>query len=150
MKNVLIIFGAVLVVIALPLIFGVLHDARVDDTTNSFTTITTGVAETSSNVTLALPLYNDSITSVTSITSNVTTDAPTASDYNSVSRLLSFTGLVTGTTRTVTIEYEIDSAVLGELPSASIFLSVFAYFIIFGILGLIAGAIYGMFKDVGR
>jgi hypothetical protein len=148
MKNVLTIFGAVLVVVCLPLIFHVLHDARVDINTESHTTLVTGVAETTSNVTLGQPLFGDAVTGVTSISSNNTLDTPTAYSYNTVSRLLTISGLVVGATRTLTIDYEIASESLAELPSAGAFIPIFAYLIIFGILGLIAGAIFGMFRGV--
>ena len=147
MKNVLMIFGAVLIVVCLPMIFLVMHDARVETYTQAFTGITTGAAETTSNATLALALYDNSITSVTGISSNITGDLPTASGYNSVSKFLDISGLVVSQTRTLSIDYEIDSTVLSEFPSASAFLSVFVYLIIFGILGVIAGAIYGMFRS---
>lgn len=88
----------------LPITEGI-YDFRTDLRTDELTA-TTGVGATSANVTLLDDLYGNDIGTV-SITSNVTTDVPTASSYNSTSRALDVSGLTASTARTLEIDYDV-------------------------------------------
>lgn len=143
MKSLLVVFGAILLIIALPAFFQATHDAEIQAYTETFAGITTGAGVYSSNTTLSEDLYDDNVISVLSISSNSTNDSPSATTYNSVNRLLSFGGLADNLTRTLSVEYEIDSTLLPT--GAGVFLTVVNWFYVFTIIGMIAGAIYAFF-----
>lgn len=63
-----------------------------------------------------------------------------------MSKLLEVSGLLSNSQRSLSVEYEIASVSLGELPSLSGIFIVIALFIIVGVLGIITGAIYLFFK----
>lgn len=142
MKSLVIVFGAVILIIMIPILFDSIHDARVDDYTQNVAGVTTAAGVYSANVTLSQSLWGDSVSFVDSLSSNITPDSPTADSYNSVSGVLLVGGLDAGHLRTLSITYEIDSAVLSEHTGASTFLALFFWFVIFLIMGVVGGAIY--------
>lgn len=68
----------------------------------------TGVGETTGNVTLVKPIYDDDTTSV-SIVSDVSADDPQYSSYNSTTQRLTFIGLAASENHTLTISYLVDA-----------------------------------------
>lgn len=143
MRALLLLLGALLLIICLPLEFNSLHDARVDSYTQSFAEVTTAPGATSANATMAIALWGDSITAV-SVSSNITADTPAASAYNKVSRTLTIGGLVSNQTRTLTAEYEIAS--VNENASVlNPFLTTIAIIMVLSIIGVFARAIYEFF-----
>lgn len=141
MKSLIVVFGALLLLISLPLIFTALDDAQTESTTDSFALLPLGSGN--ATVILGQETYNDVVGSVTSITSNRTGDSPSALTYNSGSRALVVTGLGDTGNRTLTVNYKIDST---GLPSgAAVFLTVMRWFWIFAILGFLGGAVYAFF-----
>lgn len=146
MKNVLLLFGALLLVICMPLFWDGLHDARVDRFEEAYTSVTTGAGVTTVNITLSQDLWNDSATSVKQVSSNTTGDIPTAIGYNAVSHTLTLSGLVESSTRSLLVNYEIASTSISELQSIDAFMVVIAVFIVLGVLGIIAAAVYGFFR----
>lgn len=143
MKSLFIVFGALMLVIALPVFFLSNHDAQTQDYTQTFAGVSTAAGVYSANVTLGQDVYDDSLVGITSITSNITGDSPTAAAFNSVSRVTTVNGLTADTIRTLSVTYEIDSTIVPAGVSA--FFSISNWFYIFAILGMIAGAIYAFF-----
>ncbi len=141
MKSLLIVFGALLLIIQLPLLFGSIHDARVDDYTQSVAGVVTAAGIYAANVTLSQELWSGSV-SLVDVSSNLSSDSPSADSYNSVSGVLLVGGLDAGKTRTLEIVYDIESAILSEHTGASTFLALFFWFILFLFLGLVGSAIY--------
>jgi hypothetical protein len=135
-----------LLIICLPLEFHALHDARVDILTKNFVQVATPALVNSANLTLTKALWGDDISSVTSVTSNITGDLPSTDNYTAISKVLEVGGLLAGEMRSISVEYEIASVSLSELPSVSQFLIVIILFTIMAILGMIAGAIYLFFQ----
>lgn len=143
MKSLIIIFGALLLIIATPFVFTAIDDAITQEYTQSISGVTTGAGTYSTNVTMGRSIYNDDSESVSGITSNVSSDTPTASSYNSVSKALEVSGLDASQIRTLTIDFQIDSTVL---PTGAVaFLTLLRWFWIFTIVGTISGAIYAFF-----
>ena len=143
MKSLIIVFGALLLIIATPFVFGAIDDARTTEYTQTFAGVTTGAGEYSENVTLSQALFSVTINSVVGITSNTTSDSPSASGYNSVSKALEVSGLDQSLTRTLSVEYKSDSATIGSGVSA--FLTLIRWFYVFIIIGMAGGAIYAFF-----
>lgn len=144
MKSLIIIFAALLMIIATPSVFDAIDDGITDDYSQSFAGVTTGAGEYSENVTLSRALYNNDADSVTSVSSNVSSDSPTAGTYNTVSHAVEITGLEQSQVRTVTVNFEIDST---SLPTGvATFAGLFRWFWIFIITGLMVGAVYAFFQ----
>ena len=143
MKSLMIVFGALLLIIATPFVFTAIDDAITQEYTQSVAGLVTGAGEYTSNCTLGRSVYNDDTESVLSITSNVTADTPTAASYNSVSRLLTVSGLDQNSTRTLSVEFMIDSTTLPAGGAA--FLTLIRWFWVFIIIGMVGGAIYAFF-----
>lgn len=146
MKSVLIVFGALLYIICMPFLFNGIHDVRTDEYTQNYTSVTTGAAVTQANVVLSNDLWNDVITSVVSISSNVTGDIPTADNYTALTHTLKVGGLLPATTHSLSVDYEIESITLSELPAISGLFLAIVYLMALAVLGLVAGAIYVFFK----
>jgi|GEM_PF-2392748 len=103
--------GVVISLVALALVINVfpimldgIHDMRSDATTVTNNS-TTGVGETTEDVTLTTPLLEDSVSYVTSVTSDSGSDTPVAGTYSSSTDVLTITGLAASGTRVLTINY---------------------------------------------
>lgn len=143
MRSVIIIFAALLLVAAAPFAFASIDEAASDEYTENFNSISTGAAVTTSNVTLAQDIYEDHINQVISISSNVSSDSPSATAINTVSRLLDVSGLSPSTIRTLSVTYRTDSS---TMPSGmSTFWLFLRWFYVFMIIGFAGGAIYAFF-----
>jgi hypothetical protein len=105
--------------------------------------VVTGGAATTADVVLVNDLFNDKTANVT-VTSSDVDDAPYPSGYVSATNTLTVSGLAISTTRTLTIVYQI--AALEDYPGADIFMRFMFVFLILGIFGLIAGAVYNATK----
>jgi len=108
--------------IVFPLVMTGTHEVRTDPATATGN-VTTGGGITTGTVSLAGNggLYQDSTDSITSLTSDLGTDTPTASSYNVATDVLTVGGLTAASTRTVTVAYEYDATTdytgLGSLTS---------------------------------
>jgi len=109
---------------------------RTDNTTNNFV-VTTAAGVTTANVTLTANLYQNSISDVAWISSNIT-EVPVATSYTAASNKLLVSALTAGTVRSLTVNYygDVDS----ELMSA---IGPFLSFLIIG--GLIAAVVISIF-----
>lgn len=143
MKSLIIIFGALLMIVATPFVFSSIDDGITDPYTQSISGVTTGAGEYAENVTLGRAVYNDDDSSVTSISSNISGDTPTASAYNTTSHALEVSGLAASQTRTLTVTFNIDDP---SLPTGvSTFLGLMRWFWVFIITGMAGGAVYAFF-----
>lgn len=85
------------------------YDYRTDVREDSFN-YETGGAETTANVSLHTPIYDDDTDTVT-ILSDLATDIPLFSAYNTTNRLLDMTGLTVASNRTLRVSYDINALV---------------------------------------
>jgi hypothetical protein len=143
LKSLVVVFGVVLLLIATPFVFTGIDNAITEEYSQSISGVATGAGEYAANVTLGRAVYNDDDSSVIGISSNTSSDTPSAASYNSVSKSLEVSGLDESVTRTLTIEFTIDSTTLPTGGAAV--LTLLRWFWIFIILGMAAGAIYAFF-----
>ena len=128
-----------MLLIATPMVFTAIDDAITESTSNSFASVS---GSDNASVVLGTSLYNDNVQSVLGVTSNSTLDTPTAYTYNSVSKALVVSGLGS-VTRTLTVEYMIDSTTLPD--GAVLFLTLLRWFWPLVIVGMTCGSIYAFF-----
>jgi hypothetical protein len=121
---------------ATPFVFDGITAAQTDTISQNFNTVT---GATSVNITLGQALYSDTIASVVEISSNDTADSPTAYSYNSVSRILTVSGLDAGP-RTLAVEFRTDDATLPAYGAG--FLGILRWFWILLMIGFTGAAIY--------
>ena len=106
------LFTAFLIVVVSAILFmlpvtDAIYDFRTDQRTDTYTTAT-AVAVTTANATLHAVLYDNDIGSASFI-SDLVTDIPLSSSYNSTSRQLLISGLTANTTRTMEITYDFNA-----------------------------------------
>ena len=108
-----------------------IHGWRTDDVSQGFV-VSTGVGETTANVTLSRDLFNDEVTEVQSISSNIS-ESPFVSSYASATNVLLVAGLAASESHALTVAYysEVDDTVMQILGP----------FLAFMIFGGCAGAI---------
>lgn len=143
------IFNAFLIVLAAAILFmlplvALIYDFRTDQRTNSFTT-STGVAETSANVTLFDDLYNCDLGSV-DVNSDDSSDNPVASStaINCTIREITITGLTANTTRTLDVTYDIDA--LDAFDSINTMLDRLPFIWLLMIIAFAPAALLAMFR----
>ena len=83
------------------------YDFRTDLRTDEFFS-TTAVSQTSENVTLGKPVYDDD-TGTIDILSDLSTDNATYNSYNTTTRVLNIINLTDNTTRILSVSYDIDA-----------------------------------------
>ena len=115
------VFGAIIVIaavimftIAIAPMFSSVESFRTDTVEQSYGVTTSGNVTT--DVALTHPLWRDSVTYVTRLSSNITGDSLIADNYTSASQALSLSGLAASATRTLTVEYQ--TAGLNEYTGA--------------------------------
>lgn len=143
MKSLIIIFGCLLLIIAAPYVFIAIDSSITEDYEQSISGVATAAGVYSANTTICRDLYNDDSVAISTITSNVTDDSPTAAAYNSVSRVVLVTGLTANTTRTLTFDFMIDSTTLNT--GAAVFIGLLRWFYVFMVIGMAGGSIYAFF-----
>lgn len=84
-----------------------IYDFRTDQRSDYFN-YSTSVGETTANVTLLRPVY-DNDTSTISVLSDTSADVPVFSSYNTTTRATIITGLADNTTRLLTVTYDVDA-----------------------------------------
>lgn len=142
MKSIIVIFAAMLLIIATPFVFTAIDDGVTETATNSFANIPVGSGN--ATVTLSRAIYNNDVQSIIGVTSNESADAPAAFTFNSVSKAFLVTGLAATGNRTLSVEFQIDSTVL-PTSGGAIYATLIRWFWIFTIVGTIIGAIYSFF-----
>ena len=84
-----------------------IYDFRTDLREDEFNNVT-GVGESTADVILGKPVYEDDTTTI-DVFSDLTTDNATKTSYNGTSKQLGISGLSANATRILTISYDIDA-----------------------------------------
>lgn len=142
MKSALLVIAACLIILLLPATVAAINDFRMTDYEAGYM-VTTGGGETSADVELSQELFNDD-TSLVSVSSNSTNDAPIPSTYVDATDTLTIIGLNQSTTRLLTLTYSINA--LEDYVGAGIASRVWPIFLVLGVIGLIVGAVYNATK----
>jgi hypothetical protein len=142
MKSIIIVFAALLMIIATPAFFQHVDDVLTEELTQNFSGVETP-SLTAANVTLNKSLYGDDISAVQSITSNISSDYPSAYSYNTLTYALEIYGLSENGTRALSVEVLIDNTDLED--GMAIFWTVIRWLWVFIILGMVGAAIYAFF-----
>lgn len=140
----LIVFLALLMLFALPLVFKTVDNTVSESYTLTTANVSTPVSQFAANITLPKSLWESSLPAVTGFGSNATQDYPSATNYNSVTKRLEISGLSDNTTRALTINYKIDSTTLD--PAMLLLLPWFKWFWLLMDVGVVFGAIWAFFQ----
>ena len=104
------IFGVIILAVSIPFFINSCDDFQTDNYDYAEAGVETGVGVTTGSVTLPLALFDDDVTNVNSITSNVTTDTSvTATGYTAATSVLAVSGLTASSNRTLTVNYKTDA-----------------------------------------
>lgn len=141
MKTSALLIAAVILMLLLPASIVAIDQFRLTDQTDYFTLASGANATTK---TLTQDLYNDETRNVSSITSNVTTDAPAASSYTAATNALYITGLDSTKSHYLTVVYSIDR--LDDYFGASTGAKVIPVLMVLGIMATVGGAVYNSFS----
>lgn len=107
--------------------------------------IETAAGVTTGNITLVKSVYDDDTSTIT-ITSDLYTDTPVFTSYNSTSRLVTFSGLTASEDRTITVSYDTDA--LTDAPAIAEFINILPFLWWAFIIMLIgAGVGYIVFRN---
>lgn len=99
--------GLILIVVGF-ILFGALltaFDSMAYTEVSSSRTISTGVGETTGDITLGNPLYASNLDNVVEISSTLTSDDPAPSSYDEGTDTLTVSGLTASEDRTLTVDY---------------------------------------------
>lgn len=144
MKSLIIVYAAALLIICLPTLFLSIDNARTESITQNIAGVATSGSTYIATVNLGQPLYNSAIGNVSVVSSNLSSDSPSADNYTVSGRIVSIGGLDESQTRTIALTYAVSSS---HLPSGvNTFLGLIIWFLIFIEMGLLAGAIYAFFQ----
>lgn len=141
MKTATLLVAAVIIILLLPASILAIDQFRLDEQTDPFN-VTTAAGVTSANITLSQELYGDE-TRNASVSSNLTADAPVASDYTGSTQVLYITGLQASESHQLSVEYKIDR--MGDYFGAGTGAKVLPILLILGILCIVGGAGYQAF-----
>lgn len=142
------IFNGFLIVVIAVVCFmlpftGAIYDFRTDLREDSFN-YTTGIGETTANVTLHKAIY-DSDTDTMALTSDLPTDLPLLVSYNVTNRLVVLSGLIANTARTLGVSYDINA--LEDNEALDTFLGWIPYIWLILVACLPIAAIYSIIKS---
>lgn len=143
MKSVIVIFAAMMMILVTPAFFVYVDDVLTDDLTLAYNSTSVPAGQTAVNFTLSEPLYNDNIANVVEVSSNLSTDVPTAYSYNEVSYALEVSGLTANTTSTFTVEYLTDT----DNTDQVVFWTTIRWLWVLVITALIGGSVYAFFTS---
>lgn len=145
MRALIILFGAALLIICFPVILSSILDAKTDSYEQTFH-IATAAGVTTSNVTLGLDLYGDSLGNIESFTSNSTTDTPSGDVYYDATNQLTVGGLTANVTRALAVTYRYQTTSISDFTTAEYLFDILLWFMALGILTLIAAGLFRAFK----
>ncbi len=137
-KGILALFGGTLLILLMVATVAGVTSFRASTQTANFA-VTTGAGETSANVTLPLAVLDDSLVNITSVTSNNTADAPTATALVAASKLVNVGALNAADSRRLTVIYW--SPKLDAYLGVDLVAKWWLLFIAVGIIAVIIGAI---------
>ncbi len=106
---------------------------------------TTGAGVDTANVTLPLSVLDDSLSNITSVTSNNTADAPLATSFTSSTRVLVISGLHDSDSRLLTVGYRSPS--LNDYPGADLAAKWWVLFLVIAIIACVVAALVSGFTN---
>ncbi len=143
-KGILALFGATLIILLMVSTLSGITEFRSDSSTAYYDN-TTVAGQTSANVTLVLGVLDDELGNVTSISSNITTDAPLSYLYTAATKYLLVTGLDDDNTRRLTVIYRYPA--LSNYTGVDLVAKWWPLFLVFGVIGVVVAAIFRAFGD---
>jgi hypothetical protein len=150
MRSILLTFGAMLIILMFPVLLTSIQDARTDEYTQNFVGVSTAANVTAANVTLAIDVWEDTVSSVSSINSSTGTESPTADAYNSATRLLTIGGLDANSSRNMTVLYLHQASTVSDLQTTEYLFTVVIWFAVLVVLGLLVAALFHAFQGARR
>lgn len=119
-----------------------IYDYRTMQRIETETVPTVGV--TTGNVILGVPVFEDD-TDVIDIISDLGTDAPALTTYNTTNRMVSFDGLTANGTRIITITYLIDA--LSTVPAVNTLMGWLPFIWYLVVVAFIPAALFAIFTN---
>ena len=138
MRPVMLGIGAIMIILLMGAAMTGIRDFRSSEYTELHN-VTTAANVTTDSVILTQDLFNDETSNVT-ISSNITADAPVSSGYTSATNTLAISGLVASQLRQLTVVYRYGQ--LGDYWAADLGARSWPIFLVLGVIGVIAGAVY--------
>ncbi len=123
-----------------------IYNFRTDLREDTFN-VETGGAETTANVSLFYPIFEDDTTTI-GILSSLPTDIPLFSSYNATTRLLDMTGMTVASNRSLRVFY--DTNALTDNDALETFLDWVPYIWLIVIAVIPVAALYFIFKGGRR
>ena len=145
------IFGGLLLVIVSVVLFMLpitraIYNFRTDLREDTFN-VETGGAETTANVSLFYPIFEDDTTTI-GMLSSLPTDIPLFSAYNTTTRLLDITGMTVASNRSLRVFYDINALI--DNDALETFLDWVPYIWLIVIAVIPIAALYFIFKGGRR
>ena len=138
------IIGVAILMVIFPIIMSSTQELQTTRQVDTFAAVTTGAAETTSEVTLSRGLYSDDTSYVLSITSDVGTDTPVAGTYVPSTNSLTVTGLTASEIRALVVTYEYDALTAYTGMSAMVGMTPLLIWV--AILAIVVGGTWFAFK----
>ena len=111
------IICVIILAISVPFFIDSCTGFQTDDYEYAEADITTAATVTTANVTLPLALFDDKLTNINSVSSNLTgEDSITPTLYNSSTYVLTVSGLTANATRSITVDYKTDALTGSNAP----------------------------------
>jgi len=142
MKSAMMIIAACLVILFLPATILAINNFRSLDYPENHIVVT-DPGETTADVTLVLPVFNNRVQYI-SVASNEPDDAPLVLSYAPATKVVSLDGLKADATRVLVITYKISA--LDDYFAADLGARTWGIFLVLGVIGIIAGAVYNAQK----
>ncbi len=142
MKALISLFGGTFLIILMASTMGAINDFRSAATTATYD-VTTAAGVTSTNLTLSQGVLDTFLPNVTSVSSNLTADAPIASTLIS-STVLTVSGLEANDARRLTVIYRAPK--LDNYTGADLAAKWWPLFLVISIIGVIVGALIKSFQ----
>jgi hypothetical protein len=145
LKSIFSVFVALFLAFALPKVLSLYNESCSDQLTTTFAGLSTAPGIYSANLTLPKPIFRNSLVAITDVSSNISSDIPSAYAYNTLSHLLTINGLQQNQTRTASVTYRIVSTTIE--PFMVDVIGLFLWLYIFAVIGIWAGAVYSFFTN---
>jgi len=111
------IICVIILAISVPFFIDSCTSFQTDDYEYTESAVATAVGVTTANVTLPIALFDAKLTNVNSVSSNLTgEDSVTATLYNSSTYVLTVSGLIADSSRSITVDYKVDDLTGSNAP----------------------------------
>ncbi len=138
MKGIIALFGGTFLIILMGAMLTGLIAFRSTSQSADYD-VTTAAGATSANITLVQSVLDADIANITSVTSNITTDAPLASTYTDATKKVLVSGLDDDAARRLTVIYR--APALNSYVGADTAAKWWPLFLVLGIIAVITAAI---------